>query len=114
MTSPAESILKTNLYKNLTSGHDKKYEIFRCALNVLPLCGWVRLLTAQRSIRVLRRVFHVIELQACHRVFAPSRRDQDRERIFVVPRLFALSIGRYHRCGGRGSPQRTLFAQHVH
>ena len=33
----------------------------------------------------------MIELQACHRVFAPSRRDQDRERILVLPRLFALS-----------------------
>ena len=33
----------------------------------------------------------MIELQACLRVFAPSRRDQDRERILVLPRLFALS-----------------------
>ena len=32
----------------------------------------------------------MIELQACHRVFAPSRGDQDRERTLVVPRLFAL------------------------
>ena len=31
-----------------------------------------------------------MELQACHRAFAPSRRDQDRERILVLPRLFAL------------------------
>ena len=29
-------------------------------------------------------------MQACLRVFAPSRRDQDRERILVLPRLFAL------------------------
>ena len=33
---------------------------------------------------------NVIELQACHRVFAPSRRDQDRKHIPVLPRLFAL------------------------
>ena len=32
----------------------------------------------------------MIELQACHRVFALSRRDQDRERMFLLPRLFAL------------------------
>ena len=43
----------------------------------------------QRFFRVLRRVLQVIELQACHRLFAPSRRDQDRERIPVLPRLFA-------------------------
>ena len=30
-----------------------------------------------------------MELQACHRVFAPSRRDQDRERMPVHP-LFSL------------------------
>ena len=44
----------------------------------------------QRYIRVLRRVFQVIELHACHRVFAASRRDQDRERTIVLPRLLAL------------------------
>ena len=43
-----------------------------------------------RYIRVLRKVFQAIDLQACNRVFAPSRRDQDRERILVLPRLFAL------------------------
>ena len=46
--------------------------------------------TTHRSIRVLRRAFQVIEMQACHRVFAPSRRDQDRERIPVLPHMFAL------------------------
>ena len=29
-------------------------------------------------------------LQACHGVFAPSRRVRDRERMLVLPRLFAL------------------------
>ena len=52
------------------------------------------------SIRGLRRVFQVTELQACHRVFAPSRRDQDRERILVYFLVcLHFSIGRYHRCG---------------
>ena len=32
----------------------------------------------------------MVELQARHRVFAPSRKDQDRERFLVLPRLFAL------------------------
>ena len=41
-------------------------------------------------IRVLHRVFQVIELQACHRVVAPSRRDQDRERVLVLLHLLAL------------------------
>ena len=39
--------------------------------------------------RVLRRVCRMTGRQACHRVFAPSRRDQDRERILVHPRFFA-------------------------
>ena len=40
---------------------------------------------------VLRTVFQATELQACHRVFAPSRGDQDRERvILLLPHLFAL------------------------
>ena len=39
--------------------------------------------------RVLRRVCLMTGRQACHRVFAPSRRDQGRERILVLPRLFA-------------------------
>ena len=42
-------------------------------------------------IRVLHRAFQVIELQACHRVFAPSRRAQDRERLLVLPRPSTLS-----------------------
>ena len=39
--------------------------------------------------RVLRRVCLMTGRQACQRVFAPSRRDQGRELIFVLPRLFA-------------------------
>ena len=43
-----------------------------------------------RYIRVLRRVFQVIELQAFLRVVAQSRTDFDRDRILVFPRLYAL------------------------
>ena len=43
-----------------------------------------------RSYRALRRAFQVKELQACRRVFAPSRRDHDRDRTLVFPHLFAL------------------------
>ena len=50
-------------------------------LTAVPLIGYIR---------VLRIAFQVIELQACHRVFAPLRRDQDRERKLVLPRVFAL------------------------
>ena len=39
--------------------------------------------------RALRRVSQAIELQACPRVTALSRRDQDREHILVLPRSFA-------------------------
>ena len=38
-----------------------------------------------RYVRFLRRTFQVMELQACHRVVALSRRDQHRERILVLP-----------------------------
>ena len=42
--------------------------------------------------RVLRsRVCPMTGRQACHRVFAPSRRDQGRERALVLPRFFAPS-----------------------
>ena len=44
-----------------------------------------------RYIRVLRRVFQVKELQVCHRVTALPRKDQDRERIPVLPRLFVCT-----------------------
>ena len=44
----------------------------------------------QRYTRVLRRVCPMTRLHSCYRGFAPSRRTQDRERILVLPRLFAL------------------------
>ena len=34
----------------------------------------------------------MIQLQACYRGFALSQRDHDRERILVLPRLFALPL----------------------
>ena len=40
--------------------------------------------------RVLRRACQMTGRQACHRVFVPSRRVQDRELIPVLPHLFAL------------------------
>ena len=43
-----------------------------------------------RFFRVLRKARPVIELQTCHRVIAPLRRDQDRKIIPVRPRSFAL------------------------
>ena len=61
---------------------------------LLPLLGQPWFLTADPLIGIsvfLRRVFQAMELQAYLRVVAPSRRDQDRERILVLPRWFALS-----------------------
>ena len=43
-----------------------------------------------RYIRALRRVFLITGWQACLRVFAPSRRDEDGVHILVLPRSFAL------------------------
>ena len=48
--------------------------------------GW----PTHRNIRGLRIVYQAIELQACHRLFALSRRAQGLERILVLPRLYAL------------------------
>ena len=46
--------------------------------------------TTRRKNRALRKAFKVIELQACLRITALSRRDQDRKHIH-------FSIGRYNR-----------------
>ena len=72
---------------------NKRYDILCSTWNVLPLVGSTVVFDCwptRGNIRVLRRVFQVIELQACHRVFAPSRCDQDRERILVLLHLFAI------------------------
>ena len=45
----------------------------------------------------------MIELQACHRINAPPPRDQDRERMLVLPLVFALHN---HGCGGSWTPVR--------
>ena len=73
------------------------------------------------NIRVLCKAYQAIELPAFLRVIAQSRIGQDRERILVLPHLFALPIGRYHRSGGPGSSKSGHFcgahmsiAQHMH
>ena len=75
------------------SRDNKRYEVFRFAQKYSDLV-WSTVVferwPTRGKIRVLRRFFQVMELQACHRVFAPSRTDRDRERILVLPRLFAL------------------------
>ena len=70
---------RTRIGRQTRDNH--RYEIFRFAQNVLPLFGqpWLGPLVGTS----------VIELQACHRVIALSRRDQDRERVPVLPRLLA-------------------------
>ena len=59
------------------SKDNKRYEVFRLAQNPFPLLG--QMWPSSTG-----------PLQACHQVFAPSGRDQDRERKLVLPRLFAL------------------------
>ena len=75
------------------------------------------------KISVLRRVFQVIELQACRRVFAPSQRDQDRERILVPPRSFVCTsplavttvVGILDlRRVSSSSELKSFFVQHAH
>ena len=90
--SPAVTMWKTNWRWNLTTIQgQQEARIFRLALNLLLV--WSSAASdhwpTHRYNRVLRRAFQVMELQACHRVFAPSRRDQDREHI-LVPLVFAL------------------------
>ena len=54
----------------------------------LPLFGYPWLSAAGPLTGI--RVFQVVELLACHRVFALSRRDQDRERLLVLLHSFAF------------------------
>ena len=94
-TSMAMSMLRTNWYQNLMTTLEQQ-EVRSCPFckkmssSLWPTVVFDRWPT-HRYIRVLRRACPMIELQACHRVFAaPSRSDQDRERILVLPHLFAL------------------------
>ena len=80
---------RTNLHQNLTTilGQQKERNFPYCTLGQM----WFLTAGPLMSISVFfAEFFQVVELQACHRVFAPSRRGQDRERRLVLPRLFAL------------------------
>ena len=102
-----------------------RYEIVRFAYNfsspVWSIVVFDRCPT-HKNIRVLRRVFQAIELQAYFRVITQSRRGQDREQKPVPPRLLSLLHWPLPPlCGGRGSPQslqflrtKTIFARRVH
>ena len=68
---------------------------------------------------VLRRALQVMELQACHRVFAPSQRDQDRTRTLVLPHPHWSFQPLWSSWIPAESPFRLsfnsfFFAQHVH
>ena len=80
-TNPAMSMLKTNCYQNWRTTREQtrgtKFLVFHI------------IVFTRRNIRGLRRVFQATERQAFLRVIALSRRDQDRERKLVLPRLFA-------------------------
>ena len=94
------------------SRDNRKYEISRICRESASLV-WSSVAfdrwSTQRFIRVLRRVFLVIELQACPRGFAPSLRDHDRDRVLVFPRCVDFSTGPYHLSGSPGFPQSIQF-----
>ena len=94
LTSLAVTMLKTTWYQNLTTTQgQQEVRYFQSCIGSSSLVRSgvaVDRWSTHRYIRVLRRAFQVVELQARHRVFAPSRKDQDRERFLVLPRLFAL------------------------
>ena len=67
--------------------------MFRLAQNVFSILGqmWLlNLVPTRRYNRVLRRACPMTGLQACPRGCAPLRRAQGRERVLVLPHLFAL------------------------
>ena len=94
LTSPAVAKQMMNWYRNLTTirGQQEVRSFpfgMKGSSHVWSSVAFDRWPT-YRYTRVLRIPLHVIELQASPRVTALLRRDQDRKRILVLPRLFAL------------------------
>ena len=100
--SPAVTMWKTNLRSSLKTilGQTK----FRFCTKFSHSWSDVAsdLWPTHKHDRVLRGACLMTGLQACRREIAPSQRAQGRERILVVPQLFALPIGWDHRCGFPG------------
>ena len=96
LTSLAVAMWRMNSYQNWTTikgQQEVRHFLFdiKCSSHFGSTVIFDRWPT-HRNIRVLRRVSQLIELQACHRVFAPSRGDQDRERFLeVTPTKFGLT-----------------------
>ena len=127
LTSPAVAMWRTNWYYQNWTRIQGRQEVrnFPFCIKLSSLVWSTRAFDRWPThvyIRVLRRVFQVIEMQACHRVFAPSRRDQDRQRILVLPRLFAIHRWPLPPLWGSWISAESLhfvwaqnlFAQHVH
>ena len=89
LTSPAVSILRNQILTTTQGQPEVRSFPFCMILSSLVWSG-VAFDRWPTHRYVLRTVFQVIELEACHEVIALSRRDQDSERILVLPRLFAL------------------------
>ena len=87
------AVWKTNWHQNLSTIQEQQ-EVRICTFCKFSSLVWSTVAfdhwSTHRYNRALRRAFQARELQACHRVFAPSRRDQDRTQRLVLPRLFAL------------------------
>ena len=92
--SPAVTMWKTNLRSSsmTTQGQQQERNSLSCTKSFCHSWSGVAFdhWPTPRFNRALRRACLMTRLQACHRVFAPSRRDQDRERILKRPRLIAL------------------------
>ena len=81
LMSPAVAMQQTSWNQNLTiQGQQRVRSCPSCRESPSLVRSGVAFdhWPTHRYIRVLRRAFQVIELQACHRVFAPSGKDQDR------------------------------------
>ena len=87
-----EDELVPELDDNPVTTRGSKFSVFNWVSHPCLVKGFFFLTAGplRGVIRVLRRVLQVIEMQACHRVFAPSRIGLDRERKLLPPRGCAL------------------------
>ena len=90
LMSPAVAMQKTNWYQKLTTiqGQQEVRNVPSCRGSSSLFWSGVAFdrWPTHRFVRVLRRAFKAIKLQACPRVIALLRRDQDRKHIPALPR----------------------------
>ena len=101
--SPARTMWMTNLRWTLTmipgTTTGTTFSVLhRILFPFLVRCGFCPLIDK----RALRRACLVTRRQACPRIIPPSRRDQDCERMLVLPHLLALLHLQKSPCGAPG------------